>query len=929
MERKNTRILAKQFKSAIVRDMSCLNGTQFEDLCKVILYLILDRDDILHKGCNLNGKPVSCAVDTKTEDCRIVGQSGTDTDYFTKANLEKPMGDIRGTMKNDPLCEVLYLFSNQRATDAQHTSLVAKINADKLKPKFEVKVYDAEKIAETIYDNVNSPKCNDVWQYLTESHLFYAIYPKQNSIPQSSAHYIPRIKESTELQALLRNQPVVEVVGVSGIGKSEFAKQAAKEISQDFESLLWVNGNDFGNLDSVRICQFGNDINLRFALENYKCLVIVDNLNKAVSEFNEAFQNANRHDSKCIITSLKQHLENKQTYCLPYMEDELVGKYIDGFNLGLSESERKGLVALVAGYPLAINMICSSVKNGHFTIGEMLADGALQDMEEEHDQKLSKRIVGKIYVQYACDLDLLAYIDCLNISSEFLKEIFGPIKFKNLCQYSILQQDDVYTVRIHQVVLDAIKSMAKLPNIKDLANKTSCYLDEKNRQKDIPFFNLFRHNASFIDKVCQNAETSDEQKKVILYSRLQAENTFGDPSRYVSLINELTLQPAESLYDCLLMAERNEIELSTTNRENINEKARNMIVELCGVLENATSKDIKFELLHHIGKLYAKLKDEKKAKQYFEQALTIRPKAYATMLQLAKIASISKPPDTVKAKEYVSAILDDNIKGCNVPLTIILACYSDFLSKKPYADLADKYIANDFEDFSEVILNSLLSFNNQAVPTLASLAYTFAYEKPEFMREAIELLQELPAASTDNTYIKAYAKLKAVEYKLENDKSTDKAKIVLASAKHYFGLLKLEEKDKRQNNDYMRKRYQELLMDAEDWNGALNFSTCFDDKESVFFFQNLAKIYRGLHDFDNAISNIDKAISKTTDIDYKSSFLWNKAEIMHDMGDNTCVQILQEAISMRKDDKAKGEWMEKQKEWVKDQTSTEHHMLCI
>lgn len=919
MERKDTRILAKQFKGAIVKDMSCLNGTQFEDLCKVILCMTLDDDDILHKGCNLNGKPVSCAVDTKTENCRIVGQSGTDTDYFTKADLEKPMGDIRGTMKNDPLCETLYLFSNQRATDAQHTSLVTKINAES--PRFKVNIYDAEKIAETIYDNVNSPKCNEAWQYLTESYMFYAIYPKRNCIPQSSPHYIPRIKESKELQALLKSQPLVEIVGVSGIGKSEFAIQVAKDTSQHFESLLWINGNDYESLDSVRISQFGNDINLRFALENYKCFVILDNLNENVDEFNEAFQNANRHESKCIITSLKQHLENEQTYNLPYMEDELVEKYIDGFELRLSEQEKNSLIKLAFGYPLVINIICSSVKKGHFTINDLLAEGALQDTEDSHNQKLPKRIIGKIYGQYANELDLLAYIDSLNISSEFLREILGAVIFKHLCQYSIIQQDDAYTLRIHQVVLDAIKSMAKLPNIKALADKLTRYLDEKNRLKDIHFFTLFRHNASFIDKVYQNTETTEEQKKIILYSRLQAGNTFGVPSKYISLINRLTLQPVESLYDCLLMADRNEIELSAANREHVNEKARDMVSGLCDILEIATNNDIKFELLHHIGKLYVKLQDWENAKLYFEQALAIRPKAYATMLQLAKIASFAKPSDISKAKGYISAILDANIKESNVPQTIVLACYSDFLSKKPYADLADKYIENDFDNFSEVILNSLLSFNNQAVPTLASFAYTFAYEKPEFMRETIELLQEPQAASLDKTYIKACAKLRAVEYKLEDDKTADKAKAVLASAKHYFGLLKLEEKDERKSNDYMRKRYQELLMDVGDWDGALNFSACFDDKESVFFLQNLAKIYWGLHDFSNAISNIDKAISKTTDLDYKSSFLWNKACIMHDMGDKACIQVLQEAIDMRREDKAKGEWGEKLKEWKTEYVS--------
>lgn len=914
MAKEETRMLAKQFKNAIVRDMSSFNGTQFEDFCQVLLRLILNDDDILHKGCNLNGKPVSYAVDIKTEDCKIVGQSGTDTDYFSKADFEKPMGDIRGTEKNNPLCEVLYLFSNQRASDAQHTGLATKINAES--PSFEVKIYDVEKIAETIYENVNAPRCNEVWQYLTESSQFYDIFPKRNCIPQSSLYYVQRDKESKAFQALLETQSIVEIVGVSGIGKSEFAKQVTKDISQNFESLFWINGSEYKSLDSVKLCRFGYEVNLRFVLENYKSLVIVDNLNENVAKLNEDFQKANKHESKCIITSLKQSLSDALTYKLPCMEDELICKYIDSFGLSISETERKKLVTLVAGYPLAVNMICASAKDDLFSIGELLSDGALQKLEDEHNQRLSERIVRKIYDKYAAELNLLSYIDCQVISSDFLRVIVDRIRLKYLCRYSVLQQEDAYTFRIHQVVLNAIKCIAHIPDLKELADKLSCYLDNKNHQKDIPFFTLFHHNVSFIDKVYHNADTTEEQKKVILYSRLQAENTFSDPLKYLSLINELTLQPANSLYDCLLQADKNEIELSATKREEFSEKAKNIIVDLESELKKTTDEKIKFELLHHIGKLYVKLREGENAKPYFENALMICPKAYATMLQLAKIAHNSKPSDISKAKEYVSTILDDNIKGHDVPLTIVLACYSVFLSKKAYSDLEDKYIESNFENFSNVIMNSLLNFNNQAVPTLGSFAYSFAYIKPEFMRRTFELLQKLPAASSDNVYIRACANLKAVEYKLEIDKKSDKAKTIFKEAEYYFELLNLKEKEEGRSKDYMRKRYQELLMDAEEWKQALEFSANFDDKDSEFYYQNVAKIYQNLQDYPLAIENIDKAIAKVSDTDYKSSFLWNKACILYDMGDKKSLKILQEAIDMRKEDKAKDEWKEMLNKWT-------------
>ena len=912
MEKKEDRMLYKQFKSAIVNDLSTLNGTQFEDFCTKLFIVILKLDDIIHKGCNLNGKPVSYAVDIKTENCQIVGQCGTDEDYFTNKDFEKPIGDIQSTTRNNPLCETLYLFSNQRATDSKSTGLVTKIDA--LKLPFEVKVYDAEKIADIIYEEINNPRCADLWQYLTNSYQFYAIFPKRNCIPPSSPHYIPRIKESQELQKLLETQSVVELVGVSGIGKSEFAKQVAKEVSQYFDTMFWIDGKDYANLESIKLCQFGYEVNVKYVLENKRCLLIFDNLNENVVGFSEAFSRANKHDSKCIITSLKQNLNSAQTYQFPYMEAGLSERYIDSFGLAISEQKKKKLITLVAGYPLAINMICSLVKDNVFTVGELLADKALQYLEDEHNQRLSERIIGKIYNKYADELDLLAYIDSLVVSSEYLQTATNRIRFTYLQKYSIIQQDDAYTFRIHQVVLGAIKYSAKQPDVLSIATKLCEYLDENNRLKDIPFFTLFHYNGSFIDKVYRDENVSEEQKKVILYSQLQAENTFSNADKYLSLIDALPLRPSEELYDCLLLADKYEIQLSATPRENYNEQASAMIDTLKEELDKTTKEDIRFELLHHIGKLFMKMRDFENARNYLERAHAIRPKAYATLLQLARLSHFSKTQDTQKASEYVSSILEDSKNGVNVPLTIILACYSMFLSKKAYEGLTEKYIENNFDEFSRLIMTSLLSFDNQAVPTLGSFAFSLAYKNPEFMRRALAILNEPPSIS-DKAYIQAYANLKAVEYKLEDDKSSKVAESIFASAKYYFGLQNLEENEGNNKKDYQRKRYMELLMDAEKWEEVLDFSKCYHDKNSEFYLQLMAKAYQNLRNYEKAIEYIEKAISTVKDDDYRSSFLWNKACILHDKGDSSYLDVSKAAIEMRKDDKAKKEWIAQMKEW--------------
>lgn len=914
MEQKNTGELTKQFVNVIVQDLSSLNGTEFEDLCRTLLSMILN-EKVLHKGCNLNGKPVPYAVDVKSEDCKIVGQSGTDTDYFTKNDLEKPMSDISGTKRNNPLCEVLYLFSNQRASDAQHTGLVSKINVES--PSFDVKIYDAEKIAETILDNINNPRCNDVWKYLPEGYQYYAIFPKKNCIPQSSLHYVARLQESKEVQAILKTQSIVEVVGVSGIGKSEFAKQLAKDISQNFETIFWIDGTDYDGLDSVKLCQFAYDVNLRFVLQEYKCLIIVDNMNEKVVAFCEQYNTANKHDSKCIITTLKQQLPDEQTYKLPYMLEELVTNVIDSFELQISDADRTKLINLTAGYPLAVTMICSMLKDKVFSLQDILEDGALQELEDDRNKRLSERIIGKIYERYKEDLNLLAYMNSLTIASEYIGSAIGKIHLKYLLEYSILQQTDAYSYKLHQVILDAIKYFHQQPNLSNVTEKLTDYLDKKNRLKDIHFFTLFHNNGTYIDKIYKEPDTTEEQRKIILYSQLQAAGTFNNANKYIALLNHLSLHPAEFLYDCLLFAEQNEIELSTTSKGEFKEKAKVMITKMNEVLEQASKEDIKFELLHHIGKLYMKVRDNERAKEFFLKALKLRPMAFATLLQLAKSYHFSKPSDTEKAKEYVSKILDEFEQGASVPLTIKLACYSGFLSKKSYQDLTKKYVEDKFEEFSKVIMESLMSFDNQAVPTLGTFAFSLSYKKPDFMRLALQALQEPPSVDSDKSYIQAYANLKAAEYKLEEDKDTIKAKTLLASAKEYYGLLDLDNNEGESHKDYPRKRYLELLMDAGELEDALKFSQYFDDKENQFYCQDMAKLYQMLKDYGKALGYIDKAIGQADDNGYKSSFLWNKANILHDMEDSSCLKVLQDAIGMREEDKAKGEWIETMNKWKK------------
>ena len=205
----------------------------------------------------------------------------------------------------------------------------------------------------------------------------------------------------------------------------------------------------------------------------------------------------------------------------------------------------------------------------------------------------------------------------LTIASEYFESVVSKIHLTYLRKYSILQQADAYSYRLHQIVLDAIKYVHQQPNKPVFAEKLIAYLDVKNRLKDIQFFTLFHCNGDYVEKVYQDSNTSDAQKKVILYSQLQAENTFSDSEKFIEKLNKLVLNPVDSLYDCLLLVEKNEIELSATEKDKIEEQAKVMIANMNDVMKQTTNIEIRFELLHHIGKLYIKMRDLDNAKVIF------------------------------------------------------------------------------------------------------------------------------------------------------------------------------------------------------------------------------------------------------------------------------------------------------------------------
>lgn len=888
--------LKKRFIYELTQDMRLMNGSQFEEFCGIVFEMIIDASYVEHKGLNLLGKPVRKAVDHKNDNCDVVAQCGTDSDYFTNKNFKKPINDIESTKKNNPLCKKLFLFSNQRATDACDTRLKAKIHRMRL--AFDVEIWDAEKIANYIYDRMDSPQVQLLWDNVPFTKLLYDLLPKKNKIPHLSSNYSSR-KQESEFMEKIKAQPYVQVYGISGIGKTDFVIKISNTIYNNFDAVYWIDGSN-GMPDFENVKLYGNisPCNLTFSLNTSRVLIIIDNLNIGVENCIEEFERYNKNGSRCIITSQKKDLNKGNTFALDFLSKEESEKLIDSYKLGLSRNQRDSLLQLCNGYPLLIKIIASNLKNNIITWDQIRADiNIVYEFDDaERDEKLCDRIIGKIYKKNREAINAIALINAEHIARDFYVTLTNEYCVCSLIASCIIKDADIDFLFVHKVVLESIKRVVKTIDTLNTIEKLCEYLDNNKFKRPMGYSVLLLSNKDFIDSLYMKA--SNEQKKIIYYAKLQVGNILSNGEEYIQEITHLTGDTIISDYDIYLLIEKSEIEVSLTPKfEKINlSKGKAYYIE--SLLSKASNNIVINKIKHHAGKFFLKAGVSDRALALFNSVLESNPQEYGTILQLARI---NKKTNIPVAKKYINQLLS---QSKDVPLSTLLASY-EFVSAKDYQDLFIKYICDKKDDFRKLVLLLLKLFSSQIINTLGCIAYKLDYRDPELMDEFVQYLPDtLPVIEDDAQLALAYAFLYSIKYKHYPNNITS-----FNIAEHLFQLFPLDK-------DYKRKRYMELYILAKDYGKALSIADEFDDKNNAFYYQDMAKAFAGIGNYDNAIISIDNAINSIDDCDYKSSFIFNKACFQADQNNPDCLTTLNCAKIIRKDSIPE-EWFDFEELWKK------------
>jgi hypothetical protein len=516
--------LERNFKIKVADDLRIFDGGEFERFARLVLELILG-EKVIHKGQNLYAKPVGYTADFADSEYEIIGQAGTDQDYYEGFN--KPLKDVRGAIKNHNTAKQIYLFSNQYAGTSRLGELKKLTKTNEFKGR-QVHAFDCERIAEVILKKIQSSHIVDeIFEFLPSAYELFRILPDTNKLPAHKDQYYPRIDENRIIK-ILSAEKVVQVYGLSGIGKTEITIGIAQRIAKNFETVIWVDGDDVQNskidLNAIKITKFDKLFNLATTLESYKVLVIFDNINMDVSELVNKFRLYNKKESQCLISSLSKSVGNEICYSLLEVSTPIAEKIISSDDI-IDKAKTSKILKYTGRHPLILKIIRAAVKNQVLTWDELIDDlkDLNQSVDYERNQTIANRITGRLKPIAERELAAIKFINNRLIAKPLLNKMIGRLggveKLKN---NTILGSADDKYYSIHQIILDSINSEVSSAQWHvDFEERIKQYLIEHNETKNIGFYSvIFNHDKLLTELL---AQTSDiELKRVIVYSMIQS-----------------------------------------------------------------------------------------------------------------------------------------------------------------------------------------------------------------------------------------------------------------------------------------------------------------------------------------------------------------------------------------------------------------------
>lgn len=877
------------FIGRLIKELENLTGPGFELFCHYLLENIVGSK-LNYRGSTVEGAPTGYTVDTYSADLSLVGEYGSEKKYFSN-NFNKPLSDVDHALKESSNLKIVYLFCNRQATNTELLSLSKEIvsKLDNLKRKnVEFEVYDGRRIATKLVELLNDMEySSDLVIHFPALEEIIDERSMTNSIPSVKMTNLKRDEEITAL-SILQKHSLLFLYGISGIGKTELAISIANQLKekQVFEVIVWVDGrviNSIQSLNSLEIERVKSKQNILGLIKRKRVLLVIDGLDNNIDQVISTMLSVNNHDSKIIITSQKKCSlsEVKGKMFIDFLNDDVALRILNHNVVEeCPESIFRKIKKVIGCHPLLFEIINKGVNQEGITWNDIEQETSyLPNNEDTNGQSFFKRLLQSHYQTIQHELVVIKWLEGQTFDKKLLQHLISKAGINKLLARSFLNDYKSQNYKMHDLIYNCIKMESfNQDGLYNYKEKFVAFFSENEKVKNYQYFNaLHIHN----DKIRRLVMSLNGDFELVPTYLALADLSLID---YENMLYNVDIETMQSKV-WLELGDRYRVISYIECVENIHRiikqkdftQAKLFALETIPTLEKLlklthSNDDLKFEILHHLGKFHTFIGDYDQAKECFYDVISNTNNSYHSKLQLAKFSKGVDLADAISfLRDIFSAFEEDPLK---VSITIVLAAFNE-LKKSAFSELADQYLLNGTLLETAIMYSSVWGYSQPFI-VMTEVGKTITYKQPERYIRIVKLLpEESDELKKENElfYLGQVYKELGKCYPINSEESFSS----LSLAKSYF--------EKILSNDcYYSTMIGECYILMKQNDKALEvLNKVAENKRNHFWYQRYSQAHQGIKLFEDALVYIEKAIeglTKPLDEKYRSAFLRQKAQIL-------------------------------------------------
>lgn len=847
-------------------------GSIFERLGVVLVERLRDVT-LVQRGSSVGGSPVGGALDAVSEDGRIVVEASIMKGYFSGA-MNKPWSDLDHTLALAPLAEDIYLLSSQRAETGVIEAMVNTALQQGRMAGRHLHLMDSRAIAEAIIDALmlRDDAIDDLARHLPVLAEIRDDHPASLNAPPLSALYVKNEAVDAELDRRLETETCVEIGGIGGIGKSQAAAACLLRSESRFHYRFWVSGRDIDSverLSSVPVRRGGAERNISALLRKNRTFLVVDDASPGLAV--DQLANLCGPESRILIT---RQNPSSGAFAMPTMNAEqariLLGRGLD------AQPPRKVFQTIwraVGGHPLSLAMLNAAAREG-VSWNDLAEDCANVAKLPVDGARLADRILGRLKPALEEELCLFQWAGQSHCDRTFFKHVVGLLRLRAFEQHGLTAPEGAASIRIHDIVFTALKSLDWLTNEKaaEIDRHLEAFILQQIREDG---HGLQLIASQLRGKIASNVANGD-RRPAFLYALAM---TWMGSAIPVHLLPN-PVEEAQRLRS--LSATENEVAVLVV-LESIEAKWRSLrqasgdtaaITWLEAVVpayaDLAAMADLTArqaaEIKHHRAKTLRVMGKHAEADRLFEEVVASYPLNDAKLQLLRSVGR--KPQGYETAKRYASEIITAKLDNGSVSPSLLMAL-GDALN-----GARQTWAGDLIEQHEELFLSEALYCATIGIPqgyhSVASFVRALVWHAPARVDSVLARLPEpTPWMLDDDQSRGGYAEIMLLAAGVGDES------IYLNRALEAYETLKAPD-------HYQMRKWGEVLYKLGRYSEAEAILETIEDKNGrIWLTHNLSQVKLELGKFEEALDLVNESVAGAISMNekYRSSFLLQRVKV--------------------------------------------------